>query len=350
MEKKVALVAGASGIIGRGLVKHLSGLDGWDVIGLARNAPDFESRAKFVSVDLLDPKDCQAKLGGLGAVTHLFYAAYLEKPTEAERVAVNGAMLRSLVEAVEPAATGLRHIVLMQGTKAYGCHLGPFKTPAKETDPRHMPPNFYYTQEDFLRERQPGQPWTWTALRPGVVCGPGVGHPMNLTMVLAVYATISKELGLPLRFPGKLGAYTALAEITDAGLLAQACVWAATEPRCAHEVFNVTNGDSFRWEHLWPRIAESFGLAAGPPQPIRLVEMMADKGRLWEALVKKHGLRPYPYEQVVSWAFGDFVFGCEYELISDTTKARRYGFHETVETEAMFARMFRDLRTQRYIP
>jgi len=86
MEKKVALVAGASGIIGRGLIEHLSGRDGWDVIGLARNAPDFESRAEFVSVDLLDPKDCRAKLGGLSAVTHLFYAAYRETPTEAERV------------------------------------------------------------------------------------------------------------------------------------------------------------------------------------------------------------------------------------------------------------------------
>jgi hypothetical protein len=27
--------------------------------------------------------------------------------------------------------------------KSYGVQLGPFKTPAKETDPRHMPPNFY---------------------------------------------------------------------------------------------------------------------------------------------------------------------------------------------------------------
>jgi hypothetical protein len=62
---------------------------------------------------LLDPEDCRAKLGGLGGVSHLFHAAYLEKPTEAERVEVNGAMLRNLVEAIGSGAGGLRRIVLM---------------------------------------------------------------------------------------------------------------------------------------------------------------------------------------------------------------------------------------------
>jgi nucleoside-diphosphate-sugar epimerase len=350
MSRKVALVAGATGIIGRGLVEHLSSGDGWEVIGLSRTAPDYESRARSIPVDLLDPEDCKAKLGGLGDVTHVFFAAYVEKPAEAERVEVNGAMLRNVVEAVEAAAPGLRQIVLMQGTKYYGCHLGPFKTPARESDPRHMPPNFYYSQEDYLREARRGKAWSYTAIRPDVVCGPGTGHPMNLTMVIAVYATISGELGLPLRFPGRPGAYTALAEVTDAGLLARASEWATTEPRCANEAFNVTNGDYFRWQHLWPRIAGCFGMEVGPPVPLRLAEFMADKGTLWDDLVRRHGLRPHRYEQVASWPFGDFVFGCEYDVISDVTKARLFGFHEAVDTEEMFARMFRGLKEQRYIP
>src|SRR3954452_9877788 len=41
---------------------------------------------KRCPVDLLDPDDCKAHQGDFGAVTHLFYAAYLEKPTEVERV------------------------------------------------------------------------------------------------------------------------------------------------------------------------------------------------------------------------------------------------------------------------
>jgi uncharacterized protein YbjT (DUF2867 family) len=77
MEKQVALVPGASGIVGRGLVEYLSKLDGWDVIGLARKPFDDSSgQARFVSVDPLDPTDCRVKLAGLNDVTHIFYAAY----------------------------------------------------------------------------------------------------------------------------------------------------------------------------------------------------------------------------------------------------------------------------------
>ena len=127
-------------------------------------------------------------------------------------------------------------------------------------------------------------------------------------------------------------------------------MWSATEPGCADEAFNITNGGYFRWQHLWPRIAEGFDMEAGPPVPIRLAEFMTDKGPVWDDLVRRHALRPYRYEQIASWPFGDFVFDCDYDVISDTTRARRYGFHEAVDTEEMFVRMFRDLRDQRYIP
>jgi hypothetical protein len=70
-------------------------------------------------------------------------------------------------------------------------------------------------------DRQRDASWTWSAIRPSVVCGIALGIPMNLTTVLAVYASISKELGIPLRFPGKAGAYDSLLEMTDAGLLAR---------------------------------------------------------------------------------------------------------------------------------
>nr|WP_289320182.1 hypothetical protein [Peribacillus simplex] len=62
-----------------------------------------------------------------------------------------------------------------------------------------------------------------------------------------------KELGLPLRFPGKPGAYGSLLKVTYVGLLAKATVWAATEERCANQAFYITNGDMFRWNELWPK-------------------------------------------------------------------------------------------------
>ena len=62
------------------------------------------------------------------------------------------------------------------------------------------------------------------------------------------------------------------------------------------------------------------------------------------------GSRPHPYEKVASWEFGEFVFKIGYDVISDTTKSRLFGFHEVADTEAMFARMFGELRALRYIP
>jgi nucleoside-diphosphate-sugar epimerase len=350
VEKKVALVAGASGIVGRGIADYLAGLDDWDVVGLSRSTPEGPARARAIAVDLYDPRDSHEKLGALEGVTHVFFAAYLQRPTEPEQVEVNAGMLRNLVDAIEPGNPGLRHISLMEGAKAYGCQFGPYKTPARESDPRHIPPNFYYDQEDFLKSRQEGRDWTWSAIRPSLICGPGVGHPMNLLMVIAVYASICKELGLPLAFPGTAGAYSSIMEATDAVHLARATVWAATEPRCGNEVFNITNGDLFRWENLWPQIADLFGLAVGRPTPIPLAAMMADKGPVWDSMVKKYDLRPHPYHRIASWPFGEFVFRIDYDVISDTTKARLFGFHDIVDTEAMVRRMLVDLRNDRYIP
>lgn len=66
--------------------------------------------------------------------------------------------------------------------------------------------------------------------------------------------------------------------------------------------------------------------------------------------VEKHGLAPTPYREVSSWQFGDFVFAWDYDVIADTSKSRRGGFHEYVQSEAMFLRIFQDLRDQRLIP
>jgi nucleoside-diphosphate-sugar epimerase len=238
----------------------------------------------------------------------------------------------------------------MQGYKVYGAHLGPFKTPARETDPPHMPPEFNIDQQQFLESRQVGKRWSWSAIRPSVVCGVALGNPMNLATVIAVYATMCKKLGVPMRFPGKPGAFGSLLEMTDASLLAEATVWAATTPACANQAFNITNGDLFRWNDMWPRIANIFGLDTATPLPMSLADVMADKEPLWNSIVSEHELKPTTYRDVSSWAFGDFVFSWDYDVISDGSKARRMGFHRFVDTEAMFAGIVTDLRQQRIIP
>jgi len=348
--KKTALVVGANGVIGSNLIAYLEQLEDWDIIGLSRRGGQNTSKTVYVSVDLLDADDCKNKLLPLTNVTHIYYAAYQDKPTWAELVEPNLTMLVNVVNIIESIAPNLEHVSLMQGYKVYGAHYGPFKTPAKESDGGHMPPEFNVDQQQFLEKQQVGKNWTWSALRPSVVGGTALGNPMNLVMVIAIYATISKELGLPLRFPGKPGAYDKLMDLTDSGLLAKATVWAATSVVCANQAFNITNGDLIRWNELWPKIANYFEMEVAPPLQMPLQTIMSDKASVWESIQQKHGLEKNSYESVSSWAFGDFVFSWDYDFFSDGSKARRLGFHEYIETEKMFFDRFDELKKQKVIP
>jgi nucleoside-diphosphate-sugar epimerase len=349
MNRKV-LIAGAQGVIGRAAALRLAGQPDTEVFGLSRRTGPPMSGVKAVSVDLLDPGQVHDRLSRIRDVTHIVFAAYIEKQTAAEKSAFNVAILRNLLDAVEASSPALRHITFYQGGKAYGADLGPFKTPAREEDPRLMPPNFYYDQEDLLRERQQGKPWSFTALRPEAVCGFAVGNPMNLLTVIAVYASISKELGIPLRFPGTEAAYRALYQVSSADILAEAADWAGTSAQARNQIFNLTNGDQFRWQHLWPKIAGMFGMEWADPIPMPLAAYMADKGPLWERMSARHGLQAIAYEQLVSWPFGDFIFASGFDNISSTIKARQAGFHACIDTEHMFRQQFEQLRRDKIIP
>lgn len=348
--QKTALVVGANGVIGTNLITHLSDINDWKIIGLSRRGGIDSAKVKYISVDLLDEEACRKQLSGLTDVTHIFYTAFQDRPSWAELVAPNLAMLVNVVEAVEPIASHLQHISLMQGYKVYGAHLGPFKTPAKESDDKHMPPEFNIDQQEFLEKKQQEKKWTWSAIRPSVVAGTALGNPMNLVLVIAVYATISKELNIPLRFPGKPGAYDKLMEMTDANLLAKATVWAATHEQCANQAFNITNGDLFRWNDMWPKIACYFDLETAPPLQMSLQTVMTDKEPIWKGIQKRYGLTGHAYAELSAWAFGDAVFSWDYDFFGDGTKARRKGFYEFVDTEEMFFRLFDELRIKRIIP
>jgi nucleoside-diphosphate-sugar epimerase len=350
--KKTVLVAGAQGVIGRAAAEHFSKDPGTIVYGISRRPVEGLENVIPISADLLSLEDTRQMLGGLADVTHVIFGAYVAKDTPKERSDVNVALLRNLMDVVEASSPNLEHVTLYQGGKAYGADLGPFKTPAREDDPRLMSPNFYYDQEDHLRNRQKGKRWSFSILRPEAVCGYAIGNPMNLTMVIAVYAAISKdkELGLPLRFPGPEAAYRALYLVTSADILARAAAWAGETPAAANEIFNITNGDYFRWQFMWPRIARMFQMDVGEPVPMPLTVYMADKESLWNEMTRKYNLRPIPYEQVAVWQFGDFIFHSGFDNISSTIKARRAGFADCIDTEEMFAKFFDGLRRQRVIP
>jgi nucleoside-diphosphate-sugar epimerase len=350
--QKTAVVVGALGVIGRYIVERLVAEDDWQVIGLSRRHAEDGPRYRHIALDLLDLDDVARKLVDLTEVTHVFYAAFQASAGNAagyaSNIAPNRDMFINAMSAIDRASRGLKRVVLVTGTKYYGTHLGPLKTPMRESDPRHMPPDYYFDQIDWLTTFQKGKPWDWVELRPQTLCGFAPGTAMSILPAIAVYAAVSKELGLPLRFPGK--AYGTIYQVTESTHFARAALWAATEPRCANEAFNITNGDYFRWCNVWPKVAAVFDMPVGNPQVISLTQHMADKGTLWQEMTRKYGLKPYSYAELVAWPFAEYVFNCDWDVMSDVTKSRLYGFHDVVDTEEMFVRLLRRFRDEKIVP
>jgi nucleoside-diphosphate-sugar epimerase len=345
--KYSALVVGASGIIGNAVVRELQGRSDWTVRAMPRT---FVDGVETVKADLTDAAATAQALAAARDTTHVFYAALKGGTDLLEEERINGGMLRNLLDGLKAVGAPLQRVVHYQGAKVYGVHLGYAHAPFYEDDPRHVTPNFYYAQEDLLRERSAAGDFDWAILRPDVVVGDIVGNPMNIAMVLGVFAALSREAGVPLRFPGTPKVYSGvLAQTTDAAWMARASVWAALDPAARNEAFNLVN-EPFRWERIWQRVAGVFDMEVGPPQPFSLAKQMPLKADAWTALAQRHGLQTLPYDKLVGWPFGDFVFNTEFDMISDMGKIRRAGFTEAVDTEAAIVTALENLRAAGHLP
>ncbi|MBN9409671.1 MAG: NAD-dependent epimerase/dehydratase family protein [Burkholderiales bacterium] len=348
---KHALVIGATGVIGGGIARHLA-LDGeWRVSCVSR-AGTAVGTAAGVAVDLLEERAVAAAARGLAPVTHVFFAGYQPRPSRTEEIEPNLALLRHAVDLAEATGDALSRVVLVTGGKYYGLQWGAIKTPARETDPRHLGPNFYYQQHDHLQQRAQGARWSWTHLVPPYVTGFSTRAPMNLVMAIAVLATLAREQGALLRFPGPAAAWQALHHLADASQIAEAAAWAAVSPAAAGEIFNVANGDPGRWCHLWPAIAAHFDVAAGDPLPVPLTQLAEAMAPHWEVLARRHGLVQHDIHALVDWRWADYMFKTAFanDVLFELGKLRRAGFHASVDSEAALRMRFDELRQLRLIP
>jgi len=186
-----ALIAGAGGAASKRLIETLLADPGWSVLALARTPRQSAGRLTWIAADLFDGPACARALGEHRGVTHLFYTARAKHgETGVESVEDNVAMLRNVLDAVEPVAARLEHVHLVQGTKYYGMHLGPFRTPAREDDPRPDVPNFYYDQQDLLARRARG--WAWSASRPTFIYDFAPERARNAVTVIGAYAALCR--------------------------------------------------------------------------------------------------------------------------------------------------------------
>jgi nucleoside-diphosphate-sugar epimerase len=353
-EKRTALVVGATGIIGQTLSAQLAA-QGWETYGLSRSggAP---TGVTPIKADLADPDGLAPALADVRP-DFVAITAWSRQATEAENIAVNGGAVRDLLAALEPQKS-VKHVALMTGLKHY---LGPFEayatgvmadTPFREEEPRLDSPNFYYAQEDELFASAERNNFGWSVHRSHTVFGFATGNAMNMVLTIAAYATICKEQGLPFVFPGSEMQWNSVTDVTDADLLAEQMIWAATDDAGHNEAFNIANGDVFRWRWLWPQIAEHFGLEwegfSGSPRTLEVA--MADSAALWKDIAAKHNLVEPDISRVASWWHTDGDLGRNIEVLTDMNKSRTAGFRASRDTRASFFDYVGRYRAARILP
>ena len=274
---------------------------------------------------------------------------------------LNLTMLENLFDPLSAVADNLKHVSLMQGTKAYGGVAGiEVGYTYREREPRIVHDNFYFLQEDYLRGKQTGQPWSWTVLRPVLILGDAVGSNLNILMVIGVYAALRKEAGLPLAYPGDPERRPT--ELVDSDLLAKVLKWAATAPGARNAIFNVANGDIVSMVDLYPVIAEEMGMELGPPEPSSFTEDLPKQADAWAAIVRKYNLdAPEDLMAVVGGSMELADGGSRRPPPSNgaprrtgghssTIRLRQAGFHDCMDSEDSVRKWFRRFHELNLLP
>lgn len=355
---KQVLVAGASGLVGRGAIRAYARAEGCDVIATSRRRPEGIGEAMFVSVDLFDATMCWHVIGRLSGVTHLVFAALYEKDDgllaswlDPEQIEGNANMLRNLFEPLSTVAKNLKHVTLLQGTKAYGAHVRQIPVPAREDrDEWKTQPNFYWNQEDYLREKQRGKDWTFTIIRPQVIFGDAIGAAMNPVSAIGAYGAILKERGEPLHFPGGTAN---VFEGVDADLVGRAIRWAGMSDAAHNQAFNITNGDVMTWRGVWPAIADALGMETGEDRPLSLARDLP--AAEWDAIRSKYNLTAPDLKAFTgkSLEYVDLLMAGDrvrMPAIVSTVKLRQAGFSEMLDSEQMLRGAIAAMQSRRLLP
>jgi nucleoside-diphosphate-sugar epimerase len=356
---KTVLITGASGLVGTAAVETFL-RKGWEVVAVSRRRPDVAADTPFrhLAVDLRDEAASREAFAGLSEVSHLAYTALHEKAdlvagwSERDQMETNEAMLRNVVEPLLDSG-GLRHVSILQGTKAYGVHLHPIPIPAREDAPRDDHENAFFLQEDYVKAKATERGLSYTVLRPQLIVGRNHGVTLNVVTAIGAYAAIRREEGLPFSFPG---GPSFVWEAADARIVADVLEWAAGAPQADGQIFNVTNGDVFEWRNLWPTFAEVLGVQVGPDEPASMVTYLRERTAVWDKVVARYGLEPLSLEQVVGTAdhHADFCFAYGApegpRAFVSTVKLRQAGFTETMHTLDSFRDAFQALIDRRILP
>lgn len=375
---KVAFITGGNGITGSALIEYLAKnttADQWSKIITTSRSPFktdvSDPRIVFIPLDFTEkPGALAEKMREVCApVTHAYFSSYVHKDDFAELNTANSALFENFLTALLDVAPKLQNITLQTGGKHYGVHLSPVPSPAREEEPRRPATidNFYFPQEDFLVSKQKGQSWYWNVIRPEAIIGTTMKpNGMNSALTYALYILTCKKMGEDPKMPTNQIYWDGYDDCSYAPLIADLTFFVSTNPACANQAFNATNGDYFCWRYMWPRLTEYFGIntssdydfnkpglkAGAPHQEVSLNEWATEeKRRAWDELCEEKGCPEAKSTWLAgTWQYQDWVFGRTWSATLSMSKARKSGYNGYIDSYDAFVETFDKMKRLKQIP
>ncbi|KAI4132091.1 MAG: hypothetical protein LQ341_006306 [Variospora aurantia] len=391
---KHALVFGASGLIGWGVVDQL--LSNYPAQGTFSTVSALVNRPLRVEDSFWPERspatpDLQLVSGvnlagttiesleklllrevrGIENVTHVFYFVLKSEDQPEDEVLVNRKMLECAVGALNNICPNLDFLVFPSGTKAYGIHIpgGVFTAPFEESM-GPLPDQYqnsinYPALRTVLETASAGRQWSWCDILPDAVIGfvPN-GSAFNLTAhwatYLSLYALVHGK-GARVPFPGTPKAYASLYNEASAATVAKCAIWAALphpdrRTTRSGQTFNIADrAEPGSMSERWPVLAAYFGLRGVAPPPAAAADDDEDddEEKKKKVLMKpgefimkhRHVLEEAKGVRGTSAVFrGDFLDGYGYHLDFDRQlsleKVQRAGFTEEVDPNESWTRAF----------
>ena len=405
MAKKTALVLGGSGIAGSSIVRNLKqdSKTDWHIIVVSHvprpDLPLFED-IEYVRVDAFNTVALRTKLRQYEIQVMFYAAAVMQlkadwfptndvglrilrelnfysgkvmpwfrktiRPEDLQKMfcymvglADGGTNLKLFSRVMEVAMEHpIEHVCAITGGRYYGSvfmspWLHDYAIPFREDFPRLAVETWYYQVEDHLAECADKGGFTWSVMRPSTIIGYAEGSPFNFGTSLGVFASIMKEMGRPLVFPGMMRAYDAKIDQTSAELLARQMIWSCYEERAKNEAFNSVNADRADWSEVWLNIGKYFDMPIELQKwgmSVEAVVQRAEKTGLWDDMIKKYGLRNTPLRSLMPPNCIDQFMLIDWDQPYSIQKSRAAGFDETIDSSAMFTNLFDALREAKVIP
>jgi nucleoside-diphosphate-sugar epimerase len=250
------LVTGATGFVGRALVRRLLA-EGRKVRAAVRpTSAALPAEAETAIVDDIGPDtDWRAALAGVDAIVHLAARAHVLRDSSADAHARYRAVNALGALRLAEAAAGVRRFVFLSSVRVHGDHTtgAPFieSSPLAAEDPYGRSKADAERGLAALAAAGRLEP---VILRPPLVYGPGVRG--NFARLVALVAR-----GVPL----PLGAVRNRRSLVFVGNLVDAIVRTLDHPAAAGETFMVSDGEDVSTPELVRRIAHTLG------KPVRLV-------------------------------------------------------------------------------